>query len=309
MVGPVDVVKSGQIGAVHHVVGGGVVAVSAHDNTGVAGGTGLGDQVGADDVIVEGGVDELHAGVHHGGELVGVVLDIHGSGGLHGGDFHAVGLAGGGEGVIQALGVGIGGAVDHAHLVVTGLLGVSGGDGALEAVGVAGTEDEVILGGDGVGGGGGGDEADLLLVGGAGDGAGAAGGDGADDQAHALRHQGVESVQALGGVILVIGVDDLQLTAQQAAGIVDLLHSQGRAGGDGGAVGSQVAGVGRDGTDQDGLAAALSRGGGVAAGSGCAAFTAAAAGGQGSCQGQSQQNAQKTFSFHNDSSLKHAVFS
>ena len=32
------------------------------------------------------------------------------------------------------------------------------------------------------------------------------------------------------------------------------------------------------------------------------------AGGQGSRQGQSQQNAQKTLSFHNDSSLKHAVF-
>ena len=307
MVGPVDVVKSGQIGAVHHVVGGGVVAVSAHDNTGVAGGTGLGDQVGADDVIVEGRIHELHAGVHHGGKLVGVVLHIHGSGGLHGGYFHAVGLAGGGEGVIQALGISISGAVDHAHLVITGLLGVSGGDGALEAVSVAGAEDEVILSGDGVGGGGGGDEADLLLVGGAGDGAGAAGGDGADDQAHALRHQGVESVQALGGVILVIGVDDLQLTAQQAAGGVDLLHGQGRAGGDGGAVGGQIAGVGRDGTDQDGLIAAPGRGGGLTAGCGCAA--SAAAGGQGSCQGQSQQNAQKTLSFHNDSSLKHAVFS
>ena len=289
MVGPVDVVKSGQVGAVHHVIGGSVVAVSAHDNTGVAGGTGLGDQVGADDVIVEGGIHELHAGVHHGGELVGVVLDIHGSGGLHGGDFHAVGLAGGGEGVIQALGVGIGGAVDHAHLGIAGLLGVSGGDGALEAVGVAGTEDEVILGGNGVGGGGGGDQADLLLVGGTGDGAGAAGGHGAHDQSHALGHQGVERVQALSGVILVIGVDDFHLAAQQSAGLIDLLHGQRYAGGDGGAVGGQVAGVGGDGADQNGFVAALS---GIAASSrGTAAGTAAAAGSQGKGQAQGQQNA------------------
>ena len=295
MVGPVDTVEGGQVSTLYHIVGNAVVTVSAHDDAVIAGSAGLRDDVGADHVIVEGSVDQVHAGSDHSGELVGEVLHVHGGGGLCCGYLYAIAGAGSGEGVIQALGVHVCRAVDNAHLLAAGLLGIGGGDGALEAVGIAGTEDVVILGGQGVGGGSGRDKTNLFLIGRIRDGGGAAGGGGADHQAHALGYQGVKGVKALGGVALIVGGDDLHLTAQDAAGGVDFLHGQLNAGGDANTVGCQAAGVGRDGTDHNGFTAVgccrciSGRGWGFALG--------AAAGSQTENQTQNQQNTEILFHF------------
>ena len=260
MVGPVDVVEGGQVCAFHNVVGRSIVAVSAHDHTGVAGSAGLGHHIGADHVIVEGSVDEINACGYHGGELVGVILDVQGSGGLGSHHIHAVLGAGRGEGVEQTLGVNVGGAVDHAHLFITGLLCVGRCDSALEAVCVAGAEDVVVLGSDGVGSGGGAEEADLLFVGCVGDSGSAAGGGGADDQAHVLRDQRVKGVQALGRVALVVGLDDLDRAAKNSACRVDLFHGQINAGDNAVAVSGQGTGVGGDNADHNRIAALIAAG-------------------------------------------------
>ena len=174
MVGPVDIVESGQVCALHNIVGNSVITVGAHDYAFITCGTGLGHHVRSDNIVVEGGVHQVNSCADHSGKLVGEVLNIHGCGGLGCRNLHAVLLAGGREGIVKALGVDVCGAVDNAHLFTAGLLGIGCGDGALEAVGVAGTEDVVILGGQGVGSGRGREQANLLLVGSVGNGGGAA---------------------------------------------------------------------------------------------------------------------------------------
>ena len=259
MVGPVHVVEYRQIRTGHHIVGRGVVAVSAHDDAGVAGRAGLGHHIGADDVVVVWGVDKVHTGGDHGSKLVGIVLHVEGCGRLGSGNLNAILPAGLGEGVEQALGVHIGRAVDDADLFKARLLGVGRGDRALEAVGVASTEDVVVLGSQRVSRAGRAEDADLFLVGGVRYGGGAARGGRADDQRHALGDERVEGVEALGGVALVIGDDELDLTPENTAGGVDLLCRKLDTGDNTGAVGSKSAGVGRDNADDDGIVRGQSR--------------------------------------------------
>lgn len=59
-----------------------------------------------------------------------------------------------------------------------------------------------------------------------GDGAGAAGGGGADDYLDALGYKAVEGVDALGVGALIIGYDHLDLLAEDAARLIDLGDSE-----------------------------------------------------------------------------------
>lgn len=149
------------------------------------------------------------------------------------------------EGIPQTGGVGIGGAVDNAHLGVALIRGVLGSQLALEGIPEAGTEHVVHLGGQGVRRAGGSDEDHTLGVCNGGDGGGAAGGGGAHHQLDALGDQRVHGVDALGGVALVILAFHRQLVGAvaegDAAGGVDLLHRQVHAVGDVGAVDGHAA--------------------------------------------------------------------
>ena len=134
MVGVDHVVEGAVVDALGDVVECSVVAVGAHYDAVIPGGTGLGDQERTDRVVVVNGVYQLDVGVDHGGELVGEVLRVHRSGALLLNDLDAALLAGQGEGVDQTLRVGVRRAGDGAHAGDALLIHIRRGDAALERI-------------------------------------------------------------------------------------------------------------------------------------------------------------------------------
>ncbi len=303
MIGPVDIVKSGQIGAIHYVVRCAVVAVGSHDNAVITGGAGLRDNIRADDIVVIGRVNKIHTGFNHGGELVGIILHVQRGRGFHRINGHAVFFTSCGEGVVQAFGISIRSAVDDTHMGMPRLTCIGCGNSTLETVGIAGAEDVIIFGGDGIGSGRRRQQAHTLFICGIRDSRGTAGSDGADNQTHALSNQRVERVQALGGVKLVIRIDDFYLTSVDAACLVDLTDRQVNRSGYSRAISSQRTGVWRNSANGDCAAAGRTRRSGrCGAGrrSGCSggARTSRAAGSQAQRHRAGQQETCKSLLFH-----------
>src|SRR5699024_4767499 len=161
----------------------------------------------------------------------------------------------------QALVVVGAGLVDHSGLGVAQLVGgVIGHLHALERVGEGGAEhvgvDGVGLGvvGDGLGGSGCGDHGHIVVLGLSHNGQGGGGGDIADQSGGALVHHLGKGGDSLCGVALLVHLDDLDLLAVDAAGLVDLLDVQVGAVGHGDAVDRHVAGQGGQQAHLDGVA-------------------------------------------------------
>src|SRR5699024_2110862 len=164
----------------------------------------------------------------------------------------------------------------------------------------------------GLGGGGGGDDQDAVLQGGGDDALGLTGEDAAQGHVHAVVHQ--HAVGGDGGVGVALGVLGVQLkgVAVDAAGLIDLIHSDLRAVAGGGAVVGVVAGHGADQAQQQGLVAVSGVGVGAGIGAGVggsvragvgagvgvrAGLLTGRAGGQTEDQGQAEHQAQELGQF------------
>ena len=224
VVGEVDVLVSAQ-------VAGGVVlrtvkAVAAHDRALEAGLTCLRDDFRADCIVVVRSEEHVRAGGGDGRQLRG---EVHGAGigrGLLADDLEAVFLGRLHKRIVQAGGVGVAGRIQHSGFCPALILGVGRDHLALEAVLEAGTENVVILGGDGVRRGARRHEHDALIVGQARDRRRAARERCADNGRRALTEQRVEAGNGLGrGALIVLG-GELHGRAEDAAGSVDLIDRQ-----------------------------------------------------------------------------------
>src|SRR5699024_5664095 len=196
------------------VLGDAVPAVAAQEGDVQAHVGGLGQDL-AHVLVVVGAVDHFGAGVQDGGQLG---LEVHVAGGVSvgGDDLAAVGLELGLKVAGQALVVVGAGLVDHSGLGVAQLVGgVIGHLHALERVGEGGAEhvgvDGVGLGvvGDGLGGSGCGDHGHIVVLGLSHNGQGGGGGDVADQSGDALVHHLGKAGDSLGGVALLVHLDDL----------------------------------------------------------------------------------------------------
>lgn len=224
VVGEVDVLVSAQIAG--GVVLRAVKAVAAHDRALEAGLTCLRDNFRADCIVVVRSEEHIRAGGGDGRQLRG---EVHGAGigrGLFADDLDAVFLGRLHERIVQAGGVGVAGRIQHGGFCPALILGVGRDHLALEAVLEAGTENVVILGGDGVCRGARRHEHDALIVSQTRDRGRAARERCADDGRRALAEQRVEAGNGLGRGALVVLGGELHGRAEDAAGGVDLIDRQ-----------------------------------------------------------------------------------
>ena len=271
-------------GQIRHLGLDAVQAVAAEVNHVVQLALGLGQEHGSLS-SVDGQEHHIAAGVADGVDLGGEVRGGAGSEGLLGDDLQALNVSLSLEGLIQTGGVVDIGLIEHGNLGAQVVVhDVVSGSGALCGVVEADTEGVLIALDAGLGRGGGRHDQDVVSLGSGDDGSGFAGEHAAQGHVHAVIHEFVVSRNSGVGIALGVLGGQGEGPAVDAAGSVDLIHSNLSAVADRSTIVGIVAGHGADEAQQD-VVVAIAGGGGFV---GCSLLLGAAG-----CQTHNHENGQQ----------------